>query len=273
MEGQKNTLLLTANTVNARKQAWLNTLPANLSNLFFFPTASEGLERVIAYKLDLSDSVLVTELQNTVNSIADGTTLDISIEMGAHAEKFAPIFALNLSIPIDATQTEEVSLYIELLKVPENEIMTTSASNAISYAKSEGDNYTEVTKSIAELFSQKWQQLADLEIGNAFSGFTYGKVPLSQATPTEQMEKMRRVKSYQFSQDDTTVILEYILSQLENSEYPDVKILLGAGLIVQLDHPFNFRPIIFTGPSNPANNQEVGTYFERAKPCPPFCKD
>lgn len=234
------------------KKAWMNCLPGNLSNLFYY-LDENGVHRFDNYFELAQDGVnMISDLESTIHCVR--------IYMGCEENESSNVFSPVLSL---VTSTKEY--YYRLVYVVKNE--------------SDGAVQTDVNinPAIADLFQINWDELNDAEMANAFSGVTYSdKSGGIESTPPA----IRRVKFYDFPDEDVSLIVNKLREYKLNNEAPRLLLLLGAGLTVRLTHPFNFRPIIAvfslpttSGELTTTHNIPGATYFERSRPCPPFCND
>lgn len=242
------------------KSSWRDCLPSELSNLFYRQGA-KGIERLDNYfKLgeDGIDKLIELHGRDLLQCIR--------IYMGCHKEdsrdQFAPLLALV-----------EKQGHEHHYKLPYHPKVV--SSNPINY-----NTMARVTPGMVDLFRINWNELSDMELADAFSGITVGKlnINLQGENATDEL-KTRRVKFYDFPILD----IEQMVSTLKplDKEQRYLHLQLGAGLTVRVTHPFNFRPIIaIPGQVTTNTIQEAAnldgtgeTYFERSQPCPPYCPD
>lgn len=225
---------------------WADCLPGDLINLFYNILPSEEGKRIGAFELS-RDGI----------DLLKGTPPDwinrIRIYMGCFNGKFSPIFTLVL----EREENEKEYFYHRLDPIP-----TTNNPYA----------YPIISSAIADLFQQKWAEISDEELSNAFSGLTCSKIVLSNGDGPDEYKgafRAQRVRYYDFLSHDAVRIVE----RIQSSEYAQLKVFLGAGLSVQITHPFDFRPIIkvITPEVDSQLSGDEEEDFERSQPCPPFC--
>lgn len=247
---KKNTVLSQKEASN-RKKDWRDCLPGDLSNLFYYPN-EDGVHRFNNYFALGKDGIAkLLKLGTAINYIR--------VYMGCKDNKFSPLFTI-VSGPKGKMKEDSYSLQYVPKPQPINQPLPT---------------LDEITPGIAELFQANWEELSDVEVADAFSGVTAKNIK----SQTSQLQTTHRVKFYDFPHDDVQQII-HNLNKIKQPKQRYVRLLLGAGLKVRLTHPFNFRPIL----SVPSHTQQQApvmskadetyeTYFERSKPCPPFCDD
>lgn len=223
--------------------AWKTCLPNELSNLFYVKVA-DGLKRIKAFTLDLDegDKIILKDKIEVAEVHA------VKIGMGCVEDQFSPIFCI-----ITQADQQVFSYYYYKMQFP----LESNAKIIIS-------------EGIADLFAQKWLELNDNEVKLAFSGATVSEIKniADLATGSTQVQELR-VNFYTFEKDDAVKIVSHLKDHLNTPNY-GLKLLLGAGLSIRMTHPFNFRPIIHIYGSQ-GREATQNTFFERGKPCPPFC--
>ncbi len=226
---------------------WRNCSPGELSNLFYNVTTATGpIERIDAYAVQ-QDTIV--KLRNLKPGLIDR----IRIYMGCSEGEFTPIFTIVLK---DGNEAKYDYYKLE-------PILNTAHIKA----------FPNISSGISDLFQRKWRELSNEELSTAFAGLTCSNVVEKGVTSPEFHGHFRdqRVRYYDFLDQDAQKIVE----KLKGLSFPKVEVLLGAGLTVQVTHPFNFRPIIAVS-SQGVDSQFDGQdeeYFERSQPCPPFCQN
>lgn len=237
------------------KRSWATCLPGELSNLFYHVNKETSeLERCNVFKLG-GDGI------KGLIKLGKGAIECIRIDMGCNEDgKFAPIFTI---VPIKGEST-----HFKLFPQPNNK------------------GQSIITHAISDLFRKKWDALNDEALANAFSGVTCNKIDGKETEPVTYLGsfKARRVKSYDFLNEDACRIVADLKAVKATGPSANlyVKLFLGAGLTVDVTHPFNFRPILsvssLTKPINPdpgkdriSLDESSDTDYERSRPCPPYC--
>lgn len=223
---------------------WADCLPGDLINLFYNLLSSEEGRRIGAFELRGAG-------MDVLKGIPPDIVDRIRIYMGCFNGKFSPIFTIVLG------HEEKEYLYFMLDPIP---------TKTTSWA------YPIISSAIADLFQQKWAELSDEELSKAFSGLTCSKISLSESNAPDAYIgtfRTQRVRYYDFLQNDAARIID----RIQSSDYPQLKVFLGAGLSVQITHPFDFRPIIkvITPQADSQLSGDDDEDFERSQPCPPFC--
>lgn len=267
-------------------RSWSECLPGELSDLFYQAQKPGPVERYKSYfslGRDGIDQLLALE----------GKGKSIRLCMGCRKV-------------IDPNSETAVNTFVPLLEIPSAGIGPASffemkynfpepaGEAAYDIALDDDSGTTIITPDVAKLFREKWNELTDMEVGNAFSGATYKNyvkiefpikvgnnniVDITEKIYTGNLEA-RRVLSYVVVKEDVELIIQCLKSLKINSDTLILNMYMGAGLTVQVKHPFNFRPIfevpsrIKLGyPSIEVEEEEdpVKVYFDRSRPCPPFC--
>ncbi len=229
---------------------WRNCSPGELSNLFYNVTTNKEpgkrpVERIDAYKLGEGG---IRDLK-TVNFVL---LERIRIYMGCSEGEFTPIFTIVLK---DGNEAKYDYYKLE-------PILTTPVRS-----------YPIISSGISDLLQRKWRELSNEELSTAFTGLTCSKIEKHAVHSHKYIGDFRnqRVRYYDFIIDDA----QKIANLVKGLESPKVEVLLGAGLTVQITHPFNFRPIITVssavGGTSKADGDDDDESFERSQPCPPFC--
>lgn len=133
-----------------------------------------------------------------------------------------------------------------------------------------------ITPGTADLFRLKWLEIGAEKINYAFAGKTFKKFgDQTRDDPDSLLPTNQRVKFYHFGKDD----VHDIINNLQNTS-KRFYLHLGAGLQVDIFHPYNFRPVIEVGrlryitPGSEditLDGDDDDNYYERAQPCPPYC--
>ncbi|MCB0628319.1 MAG: hypothetical protein R2824_14655 [Saprospiraceae bacterium] len=286
MANPKKSRQLDKEQVDKLNQEWNNCLPSSISNLFYEKHDKTGIQRVSYFSLNLDDADY-----DTIRGFwkeFHGFCI-IRIIMGCENEKFSPVFELtHVDFQLSKTAQENPpSLYYSLIPNYDTETPKPSLSPIFSYSNTLFNNedppsgLTEITPGVADLFHKKWFELSNAKLSAAFSGITHridsGK-PDTIGQEGQQLLTSKRVQSYVFSQSDTNIVIAYIVNPIY--EDSSVRMYMGSGLTMRFTHPFRFRPMLFLPnlqsgmpevQSDPTDDPDSGTYFERSKPCPPYC--
>ncbi|MEN0004591.1 MAG: hypothetical protein AAF798_10615 [Bacteroidota bacterium] len=249
--------LLRLEEVSNKQKTWEECLPANLSDLFYYEDSDNKLKRYTNY-FKLGDDAIAQIVALGASKI-DCFRIIMGCEYDADDNqlKFAPVFSI---VPVTGNATHYTLTY-------EPEIIETKLTF---------EGYIEITSSISSLFKQHWAELTDDQITNAFHGTTVNKIdfkynkPVIKLTP-ENAFSNKRIRNYTIIHSDVEGIIKDLKSVSEEDRY--IHVFLGAGLTVQLTHPFSFRPIIEVSSALafPEDGSGPGSNYDRAKPCPPFC--
>lgn len=278
---------ITSAEVSSLRDSWMNCLPGNISNLFYQKDPQKGIQRISYFSLRFTEENI-----SAIRIFRDTYQNDciIRIIMGCKKDEhqndvFAPVFELTyqgivnqlILDPLFFSQTPHFSTYSPRPSL--NPVL-----NLIGFQRSGSsvDPLTEITGGVADLFHKKWSEFSDAELADAFTGITHMTSSSNRAISIEEEAQQfltsKRVRSYVFSKADTSIILQYILQQ---SSGQPIYMYMGAGLTVRFTHPFNYRPMLLL-PDRPSGmpkdaewpeDPDAGTYFERSRPCPPYCED
>lgn len=265
----QDTTVISSPQAQERMTDWMNCLPGDLSDLFYFhheksdgtteytrfdncfSLGKDGIEQLLHLH---GNATMVIRIYMGCNRIIDPVTENAR-------DVFYPVFCIKAG---DGGATT----YYEMKYIP------------TSLMKGLGESI--ITPGTADLFRAKWNELNDTEVGMAFSGATLGckNCEADPMKPEEKVIKNRRVEYYEFPNSDVNNMIKALLAYMkEGGKSPYLYFCMGAGLSVQIDHPFNFRPIIKVPSGNQLFHPASGgfevahpvAYFERSKPCPPFC--
>lgn len=286
-EHKNKTRRLTTDEVSSFRENWMNCLPGNISNLFYQKDLKKGIQRISYFSLNFNKKDI-----SDIETFRDTYQKDciIRIIMGCEKDEhqndiFTPVFELTyqgvvnqiVQDPLFFSQTPHFSTYSPRPSL--NPILNLAE---LQLPDSPIDSLTEITGGVADLFHKKWSEFSDAELADAFTGITHMTSSSNRAISIEEEAQQfltsKRVRSYVFSKADTSIILQYILQQ---SSGQPIYMYMGAGLTVRFTHPFNYRPMILL-PDRPSGMPEdaewpedpdAGTYFERSRPCPPYCED
>ncbi len=224
-------------------QAWKEYLPDELTNLFYIKE-DKGLRRVNAFILDLDegDKLIIEEKIETDQVHA------IKIGMGCRDGRFSSIFC----IITEPKKGNFQYYYFKMVVAPK--------------FRSEGI----ISKGVEMLFVRKWMELNDNELKQSFFGPTVGLInDIGLLATGETRIEDIRVNFYTYEDSDAVKIVRHLKENLGTPDY-GLGLLFGAGLTVRITHPFDFRLIIQIYEEESTQTTE-STFFERARPCPPYC--
>lgn len=263
-----------------RLASWKECSPSNISKLFYLKEDGD-LKRYTSFPIKKFTKREHNHLEKLAQEIKGAdpnnpatlpANLSVRIYMGIKDETFAPSFVI--------TCKKKSYLFDVDYDHPTVGIWHTVISGQGMFWDEEKQGNTIITAGIEALFMQNWLELNDEQVGNAFLGITATKiVPKDGEWSDEDGEttikgglNLRKANFYSYSSVDALDIIRYMLEHKDADE-SGIGILMGAGLTIDLVHPFNFRPIISTKSSGSAAAQAGGgsTYYERSLPCPPFC--
>jgi hypothetical protein len=136
-----------------------------------------------------------------------------------------------------------------------------------SLPPAKNESLVQISSAISDLFRQKWLEISNDQVADAFSGYTVANTKVSAlSSPPIKL----RVNHYTFDNKDVLGIQSKLRAMYDDS--PFLKLHMGAGLTVEMVHPFNFRPILEVGkfiPEQDGDGDEEN--YERSQPCPPYC--
>lgn len=264
---------ITSKQANTFRNSWKECLSNEISNLFYIAEKTGPVERYNSY-FGLGKAGIAAIL-------ATGEEESIRLYMGSHKV-------------IDPNTNEGQNTFLPLLKIGQAFYVLTyelkdgsnkkNSNQGMLNSGNVGDgSSTEITEGTANLFRNKWDEMPDRDVLDAFSGLTYKNIRAYKGngekniSEIEEGLKQHRVESYEINKADVNLIKTCLKTVEADHQY--FHLYLGAGLTVQIWHPFDFRPI-FEIPANTNkhmlyhglnNNGDCKVYFERTKPCPPYC--
>lgn len=229
-------------------KSWQNCLPGEISNLFYYIDEHSDLQRYTTFYLEQEGINILTNPPSDIDTIriymACGSTPN-----GPRAG--TPTFVPILGIVFKDHGVEEILFPLQYVQFQQ---------------------FTKISSAISDLFRQKWIELSNDKVAEAFSGYTVVDTSGAPGVTVSSPPANLRVNFYTFDHKDVTAI-QAKLRGFEGYD-PFLKLHLGAGLTVEIMHPFNFRPILEVGiiqNGNDGDGDDDSDNYERSQPCPPYC--
>ncbi len=255
---------------------WQDAYSSDLSRIFSFQS-SKGRQRYDTFIMSsTSVNKIINELDSPSLMSLANNVLNISVIMGVdevnNVKTFSPILEVSLNIPVNGSDV----YYFTFQAIDEPFIIPSEKVNHFLSG--------EISAEIAELFILNWQSLSEDAFVSAFETITTDTINYPDVqTETLPIEtppyiefgslKLYRVKSYQYSTEQTRTLINTLIDSLQNYTSTEFYFHAGHGLPNVNLHPFAFRPVLDVTSKGTSTdpNKVVNTYFDTSRPCPPFC--